>query len=166
MVSGLNPNHYEIVLENTKEGLLTIIQDLVSQFPNEVFPFLPRVKGILKGAFKGSAVNMDRYLQVLETVGCLANHYGAGVLDLLTELYFGLDPLQESLLTLTRLLLAKTDRTVIDLSDKLQKTKQLHQNSSVWAELDAEVLEGWVSRALKALIDLTSTATPWMLTPV
>ena len=30
LVSGLNPNHYEIVLENTKEGLLTIIQDLVS----------------------------------------------------------------------------------------------------------------------------------------
>jgi hypothetical protein len=69
-------------------------------------------------------------------------------------------------LTLTRLLLAKTDRTVIDLSDKLQKTKQLHQTSSVWAELDAEVLEGWVSRALKGLIDLTSTATPWMLAPV
>ena len=87
---------------------------------------------------------MDRYLQVLETVGYLAKYYGAGVLDLLTKLYFGLDPLQESVLTLTRLLLAKTDRTVIDLSDKLQKTKQLHQTSSVWAELDAEVLEGWV----------------------
>lgn len=84
-----------------------------------MFPFLPRVKGIIKSTFKGSTVSMDRYLQVLETVGCLAKHYGAGVLDLLTELYFGVDPLQESLLTLTRLLLAKTDRTVIDLSDKL-----------------------------------------------
>ena len=57
-----------------------------------MFLFLPRVKGILKGALKGSAVNMDRYLQVLEKVGCLAKHYGAGVLDLLTELYYGLDP--------------------------------------------------------------------------
>ena len=47
---------------------------------------MPRVKVILKGAFKGSAVNMDRYLQVMETVGCLAKHYGAGVLDLLIEL--------------------------------------------------------------------------------
>ena len=62
---------------------------------------------------------MDRYLQVLETVANLSKHYGASMLDILQELFFTGDPLQDSLLTLARLLLAKTDRTVIDLSDRL-----------------------------------------------
>ena len=113
------------MLDTTKEGLLRFIQDLVSQVPNESFPYMNRIKAIVRGGYKGTSVNMDRYLQVLETIANLSQHFGASMLDLLQELFFTGDPLQDSLLTLSRLVLAKSDRTVIDLSDRLQKTKQL-----------------------------------------
>ena len=88
-----------------------------------MFPYIVRVKALVKASYKSAQVNMDRYLLVLETVGTLSMHYGASVSDLLVDLYFKAaeQPLHDVLLTLTRLLLTKTDRTVLDFTDKLQR---------------------------------------------
>jgi hypothetical protein len=121
----MNPNHYEIVLESMREGLLRFMRDLVTQFPNEVLPYLPRVKTLVKSTFKSSQLNMERYLEVLDTLVLLTTHYGMCTVDVLQDHYFTQDPLPSLLLTLTRLLLTKTDRTVLDLSNRLIKANSV-----------------------------------------
>ena len=81
---------------------------------------------------------------------------------------------KELIIELFRVLLRKTDRTVIDLSDKKQGTARLSsklivKNSGETAkmidfeDLDAEILQTHLVRLLQWTIELTSQPYPYML---
>ncbi len=78
------------------------------------------------------------------------------------------------MIELFRVLLRKSDRTVIDLSDKKQgmarlSSKLIVKNNGETAkmidfeDLDAEILQTYLVRLLKWTIDLTSQPYPYML---
>ena len=74
---------------------------------------------------KSQVFNLDRHFLVLEVLGVLSSIYGASLHQAISEIAFhnageSQTSANELLIEMFRVLLRKTDRTVIDLSDKKQ----------------------------------------------
>lgn len=46
-IGGLSPVHFEIALEQAKDGCLGFVRQITAQLPNEMFPYLPRINALL-----------------------------------------------------------------------------------------------------------------------
>jgi len=109
----------------------------------------------------------------------MSSIYGASMHQIISDLAFpnagdSQISVNELIIELFRVLLRKTDRTVIDLSDKKQGTARLSsklivKNSGETAkmidfeDLDAEILQTHLVRLLQWTIELTSQPYPYML---
>lgn len=74
--------------------------------------------------------NLERHFLVLESLGVMSSIYGASAHQIISDLAFPNSgdsqiSVNELIIELFRVLLRKTDRTVIDLSDKKQGMTRL-----------------------------------------
>jgi hypothetical protein len=131
------------------------------------------ISSVYESIVKSPVFSLDRYLDLLKVIEDLSALYGANLSTLLQELAFqGETSVNELVLELTRVLLEKTDRTVIDLSDRKIRASRLlnrgegHQKAYVYEELDSDLIEDYLLKILTFLTKITSTGMPYLLLPI
>ena len=128
---------------------------------------------------KSHAFNFDRHLLILDFLGTFSQIYGAALTSTVSDIAFqnsgdGQSAINELLIELFRVLLRKSDRTVIDLTDKKQGVTRLSNKLIVkgngeqakmidFEDLDAEILQSYLHRILQLLVSLTSQPYPYLL---
>jgi len=103
-------------METVKERILDFLTKcLIKQFPNEMTAHIHKVKDIVRGCCRQG--DFERQIKVMETLVEMGLTYGAGMADIINEMYFQGEAIHENLVNIAKILIRKTDRTVIDLTD-------------------------------------------------